>query len=59
MVYVDVLVDWLCDLDVYLCVCEICIGIGYIFMLCLVMYLDVDDEGVVCMVVVFEVFFVV
>ncbi|MGN6384566.1 MAG: low-specificity L-threonine aldolase [Dyella sp.] len=57
MVYVDVPVDRLRDLDVHLRAREIRIGIGYTPTLRLVTHLDVDDEGVARTVAAFEAFF--
>lgn len=57
MVYVDVPVDRLRDLDVHLRAREIRIGIGYTPTLRLVTHLDVDDEGVARTVEAFEAFF--
>ena len=57
MVYVDVPVERLRDLDVHLRAREIRIGIGYTPTLRLVTHLDVDDEGVARTVAAFEAFF--
>lgn len=57
MVYVDVPVERLRDLDVHLRAREIRIGIGYTPTLRLVTHLDVDDEGVDRTVAAFEAFF--
>lgn len=57
MVYVDVPVDRLRDLDVHLRAREIRIGIGYTPTLRLVTHVDVDDEGVARTVAAFEAFF--
>ena len=57
MVYVDVPVERLRDLDVHLREREIRIGIGYTPTLRLVTHLDVDDEGVARTVEAFEAFF--
>ncbi|MGN6229388.1 MAG: low-specificity L-threonine aldolase [Dyella sp.] len=57
MVYVDVPVDRLRDLDVHLRAREIRMGIGYTPTLRLVTHLDVDDEGVARTVAAFEAFF--
>lgn len=57
MVYVDVPVERLSDLDVHLRAREIRIGIGYTPTLRLVTHLDVDDEGVARIVTAFETFF--
>ena len=57
MVYVDVPVDRLRDLDVHLRAREIRIGIGYTPTLRLVTHLDVDDEGVARTVAAFAAFF--
>ncbi|HEX5306185.1 MAG TPA: low-specificity L-threonine aldolase, partial [Dyella sp.] len=54
MVYVDVPVERLRDLDVHLRAREIRIGIGYTPTLRLVTHLDVDDEGVARTVAAFE-----
>ncbi|MCP1373502.1 low-specificity L-threonine aldolase [Dyella lutea] len=57
MVYVDVPVEQLRDLDVHLRARDIRIGIGYTPTLRLVTHLDVDDEGVARTVTAFEAFF--
>ncbi|MGA0586832.1 low-specificity L-threonine aldolase [Dyella sp. KRB-257] len=57
MVYVDVPVERLRDLDVHLRAREIRIGIGYTPTLRLVTHLDVDDGGVARTVAAFEAFF--
>ena len=57
MVYVDVPVERLRDLDVHLRAREIRIGIGYTPTLRLVTHLDVDDAGVARVVEAFRAFF--
>ncbi len=57
MVYVDVPVERLRDLDVHLRAREIRIGVGYTPTLRLVTHLDVDDDGVARTVAAFAAFF--
>ena len=57
MVFVEVPVERLRDLDVHLRTAGVRIGIGYLPTLRLVTHLDIDDEGVARTVAAFRAFF--